>query len=66
MGFLDKGETLEWHEVIFVIDYIKRHGVKQLLHTVSFSSFFFVGAFSVRCAHRLASVAVECQQRPLL
>jgi glutamate--cysteine ligase catalytic subunit len=33
MGFLDSGDTLEWSEVVFVIDYIKRHGVKQLLHT---------------------------------
>lgn len=33
MGFLDSGDTLEWDEVVFVIDYIKRHGVKQLLHT---------------------------------
>ncbi len=33
MGFLDSGTTLEWSEVVFVIDYIKRHAVKQLLNT---------------------------------
>lgn len=32
MGFLDIGETMTWEEVVEVIDYVKRHGLKQLVH----------------------------------
>ena len=41
MGFLDSGETMTWAEVVEVIDYIKRHGTKQVCFLIFFYFFYF-------------------------